>query len=761
MKVTGKADSILQGVSTQPPRARARGQCTEQINLRSNPVKGLTRRQPLIHKRTVLSDDTPHIYRVSSDNYNMILRENNSLVMYDVTKGTKSTILNSGNHPYITSGNLKYHTIGKETYVLNTDKKVLATKDSIDKSLMTYGLWAYVVTSGVPERKYTLKIKVGGNQYSSNFTPNNTAEQVQPGYIADNLRANFTSNITDLTVEGTSYTFSVGSINNVVYLQMKYSTGTTPIARPEVAVSIETSNASDLGYIVNNSVESVDKLPKVFLRPFIGLPVESSTDNFVVFQPTEASKGDKWIETSDIFQERTIDKTTMPHKIQLKENGSYELVPVEWDKRLSGNQDNNPLPEFVNKTITSIGLVHNRLVFTSDYSVSLSRTDDLHNFFRNTTLEVQDTDPVLLNTPISVGDDSIIEQTFMNSQVYFFSKAGQFLLKYQDFISPKTASLQTISTYTTLGVPASSGTTILFGSVSENTPVLRELTTLDQYGNVDVQSISNHAIGYIKGTLDTITASSDDNIALVQTSTENTLYVYEWVWQGAERILQAWSKWQFNDISIKYLNIIDSKVYILYSTGTGGNIQYNLGTVDLQHNDNAVYIDNQKKLTSDAAPADYDKSKQYIVSGETSRYPRNRLTVKSGTIQGFDQYCYIGNKITSTYTPTYPYYVDYLGKTTEDKLSLTGFYVRLNDTGDIKTSIKRDGYPDMDQNYGVHVGVDTLGKQNLFTGKISIDANGTVDDTTLDIYIDTHQPMNMTDLTYKAKLSKRHRTMRK
>lgn len=760
MKVTGTYDSILQGVSTQDSRSRSKGQCSEQINLRSNPVKGLVRRQPLIHLKNLLSTDSPYIYRLSAETYNMILRENNSLVMYNVLTGTKSTITGSLNNSYITSGVLKYQNIGNTVYVLNTSKVITSSKDTVNNSTVIYGLWAYSVLSGIPEREYNLTLRVAGTDYSASFTPSNTASSVQPGNIASQLSTSLGA-ISDITVAGTTYQFSVGSTNNVTHITMKYKSGTVPSSRPEVNVSLETSNAGSVGTIINNSVAGVEDLPNYFPRPFIGLPVDSKTGNAVFFTPTDASKGNKWEETSDVFQDRSLDSTTMPHRINLKADGTYELVSLSWDKRLAGDQDNNPLPEFVGSKITSIGLIHNRLVFTSDYSVAMSRTDDLHNFFRNTTLDVQDTDPVHLTTPITSGNDSIIDQVYMSSKIYFFSTAGQFVLQYKDMIAPSTTSLQAVSTYRTVGSPSSSGTTVLFGSVSENNPTVRELTVQDQFGNLDVQNISKHVTGYITGTLKNVISSSDDNIALVQTDSEDTVFVYEWFWQGAQRVLHSWSKWAFNDLNIKYLTIVDSVVYVVYTTGTGSSIDYNLGKLDLQYNLEAVYIDNQKTLLTNSAPSNFDSTKQYIISGSDSEYSNSRLTVKAGVIQSFDTSALVGNKITSSYVPTYPYYVDYNNKPTDDRLSITGFYARLNKTGDVQTTIKREGYADETHTYDIHIGKDKIGAENLYTGSLKLHGYGTIDDSKLTISISTHQPFEMTALSYQAKLYKRHRSMRR
>ena len=451
MKVTGTYDSILQGVSTQALKARSPGQCSEQINLRSNPVRGLVRRQPLIHMNNLLSADSPYVYRLSATAYNMILRESNSLVMYNVLTGTKATISGSLNNSYITSGVLKYQNIGNTVYVLNTNKVVTASKDTISNSTVIYGLWAYSVLSGMPDRSYQLTLRVNNTNYSASFTPSNSSSSVQPGNIATQLSTSLGS-IADITVDGTVYEFNVGATNNVTHITMKYKSGTVPSSRPAVNVSLETSNAGSVGTIINNSVAGVEDLPNYFPRPFIGLPVKSKTGNAVFFTPTDTSQGNKWEETSDIFQDRSLTSTTMPHRINLKADGTYELVALSWDKRLAGDQDNNPLPEFVGSNITSIGLIHSRLVMTSDYSVSMSRTDDLHNFFRNTTLDVQDTDPVHLTTPITSGNDSIIDQVYMNSKIYFFSTTGQFILQYKDMIAPSTTSLQSVSTYRTLSL---------------------------------------------------------------------------------------------------------------------------------------------------------------------------------------------------------------------------------------------------------------------------------------------------------------------
>lgn len=88
-----------------------------------------------------------------------------------------------------------------------------------------------------------------------------------------------------------------------------------------------------------------------------------------------------------------LDPSTMPHQlIKDATTGEYVFSQVDWAQRRSGNDENNPFAQFVNKEIKEICFHSSRLFLLSDGSIEASSSRDLTLFYLNDIDNVDESD---------------------------------------------------------------------------------------------------------------------------------------------------------------------------------------------------------------------------------------------------------------------------------------------------------------------------------------------------------------------------------
>ena len=106
----------------------------------------------------------------------------------------------------------------------------------------------------------------------------------------------------------------------------------------------------------------------------------------------------------------------------------FVLDKFDWKPRIAGNNDNNPLPNFVGRKITSLFYWKDRLGIVSGENVSLSRQSEYGQFHRTTTSHYDDLDAI----NISLIDEMVSPihhvMTFQE-YVLFFSTNSQFKIE--------------------------------------------------------------------------------------------------------------------------------------------------------------------------------------------------------------------------------------------------------------------------------------------------------------------------------------------
>ena len=259
----------------------------------------------------------------------------------------------------------------------------------------------------------------------------------------------------------------------------------------------------------------------------------------------------------------SLDYNTMPHQLVRMSDSTFLLSPIDWENRLVGDEKTNPEPSFIGKTINRALFYRNRLTFLSDENIVQSQSGDYFNFFVNTAMIVSDNDPIDI-AATSTSPCELHDAVPMKIGLILFSRDRQFLYgTTNDVLSPKTAKIETISTYdwnehirvvdmgVTLGFLSSSGKYSRFFELTnletnnapealEQSKIVSTMLPFDLDMPEPAQSKENTLLGFAK-------------------RGESIVYFYRYFNDGSKRLMSSWFKWEFRG-KLQY-HFIDKDIY--------------------------------------------------------------------------------------------------------------------------------------------------------------------------------------------------------
>jgi len=267
----------------------------------------------------------------------------------------------------------------------------------------------------------------------------------------------------------------------------------------------------------------------------------------------------------------------------------------DWAKREAGDDNTNPLPGFIDQSITSLFSFQDRLGFVSEGSVIFSGTGDYFNFFKTTVRDLIDSDPFTAAPNLTDGDSLKFAIPFERDLVLISNKA-QFTLKATEGLSPTTiAIVQSANVNNDIyAMPTVVGDNLFLSYSQEDTSGVTALKksarVADQY---DVIDTSLNTPGYLPRSPRRMAGSSKYNMLFYlddgsPTSTDNTdLYVYSWMDTSEGRPHSAWMKWTFGtDYQIHDIMMFGDRLYMLTDTNNMLCLEYI--DLDLTSEDNML-----------------------------------------------------------------------------------------------------------------------------------------------------------------------------
>ena len=386
------------------------------------------------------------------------------------------------------------------------------------------------------------------------------------------------------------------------------------------------------------SVNKLTDLPKdmpfdnVYVE-IIGTGDNTATNYFVKWN------GSAWEECLDPTADRgqlsnmpvKLDRTSLVGSL-----ATFTFNLVDWSLPRVGNEDNNPDPSFVGKTVQDLFFYKNRLGLASEDGVSLTETANYTNWYVSTATDILDTDVIDITLSSTQASKIYYAKPFNNS-LYMFTKYAQYELTHEGSFGPATVSLNNTTNYP-MAVevePVVVNNSLYFISNTDNRQQLREYVKTQ---NLNVKGIDLN-IGtptYLEKPIKYLVANGVLGYVLCCTD-DSTVYLYNYKEDGEERIQSAWNKWEtLSGVTVtankyEYHNI-ESKVLVFVQTPEGFRyhqlqLDYNIANSNVDTSSDGTTETEYPYEAKIVLPDYYPKVTEI-------KTPLNKVLIKKITIEG-------------------------------------------------------------------------------------------------------------------------------
>lgn len=802
-RVIGTQGRPIQGISQQPNKNRIQGQCTESINFRPDIVKGLRTRTGSVWVSLLDTieerDEVFHYRRDEVEEYFIVIPhakaapwvfDKNGVKHIVNTTQTAIDYLYSNQATFDVRNKIAHTTIADTTFLVNRDYKVLPSnsKSPIEKHQA-------VVYVQFMDYSQTQRVTLDGTVAASFLSPDGTAPEHKAA-IATNVVANNLFNGLN-TSSSSTYNFTLK--DNCIFIERKDGTDFT------LNVSDDAGGNNLFG--IKDYVTSVSELPPKAPNNMV-IQIRPKSGNEIEFYWLKSEQKDS--DSLDVYWKESVapdtvlgfNNLTMPVTLVRESftNGqaTFKLDHPTWGVREVGNASLNPDPSFVNSTIKSVGLFQNRLMFTSGETVTMSRSSEFFDFYKETTQTVLDTDPYEVYSDAE-NIVSLRDPLNFNGDLVFFTDTGQVVMSGQNIVTPsKPTPLQLASSFEVqpFGRPTSAGENIFFPFDYGQFSGIREYFVDSLTDTKRARPITDHVNQLIKGYIRHMASSTSLNTLAVQGSYERgTLYFYDWLWQGNEKVQSAWGKWQFPEgTDIRHFEFSGTELYMMYViNNTTHLVRFDLGdepdNIDVTGEDLNFSIDHKKRLVatrnasgifvlpnSDARKGISGNDVRLVQAGgyqddigvevafeEQADGSMNLIgdlaPVEENTID-----ILLGVKVEATYIPSNPYPKDQDGTATSglNRLQIGRFFVNYDVAGVCKSVVKDNLnrlrelplYPRIIGN-----GLNLIGFSPVSDGTFKIPVRAKSSEYQLTLSTESVIPLQIRELEFEANYSVRGRNI--
>lgn len=641
-RAQGSYGRLLQGISQQPAAVRLPGQGTEQINMVPDVVDGLKSRMGTKHVARLgnpvsLNAAVYHYNRGDDlEEYFMILQSAASLLIYD-KRGNLCNITYQNNLPGYLSEisnprlDTQFMTIGDTTFLLNRKKSVgvrAAKSPVVGGQAIVFSAFGQFATpykiliDGVLVAEY--KTKDGSNAATD-------TETIKTEWISTQLYDNFLTNTAAMALYNVTR-------NGTTLVISRKDGGTNFTVTTE-----DGAKGKDL-VAIKYKVASTDLLPS---RAPVGYKVQISPNGskpesryWLEAEPAEGNLV-SWKETIGPDVDLGMDKQTLPYVIERTNIvggvAQFTVRQGDWEDRRVGDDLTNPLPSFADSTspqkISGMFMVQNRMCFMSGEAVVMSRTSRFFDFFRFSAISALDTDPIDIYSDASEVYD-LRHALSMDGGTVLFSNKAQFIIPGDKPLTKANAIMRPATSFEVNNnvKPVLTGEAIMFATTEGAFSGVREFYTDSITDAKKAQPITSHVNRLIEGNIIRMVSSSNINrIFAIADQNPNRVYVYDWLWQGTDKVQSAWHKWEWpashSVLSMFYsneiLHVLINRVEGLYLETMDMGDPLTDGLVD------RVRMDRRVELTMTYNPT----SSEWVSSGIPYMIPNPELAeavIKTG-----------------------------------------------------------------------------------------------------------------------------------
>ena len=572
---TGSTGALIQGVSQQPEFQRLPGQAWEQINWSSSASDGLTRRggTELLAKIPAVNPENAAIYhyeRGDDEEYLVVIEQGGNLRVFDkdwverTVSVTNPDYLNTGIVP---SEEISFHTIADVTFIANRVKPIA---ESTTKSPGRNPEAIVHCKKGNYSRNYIVSVtwtKIDDTPVNTTITyttrdSSDAAHEVD--ISADNIATELYTGLNAALTSAEGWTVTMKG--SAIIIQR--------IGHGEFTIGGHDGNNEQDMIVLTKHVAKYTDLPNRCVDGYVIEVTGKSGDDFNNYwlkfnedPESEEGKG-KWKESLAPNLIEGVDPETMPHILLRKADGTFKFGPAVdgfdedlpnmdgWIPRRCGDDASNPQRSFIGFGVNDIGTFQDRLVLLVDENVIMSRSRDYFNFYKETATTNNKADPIDLASSENLVS-TLRRMVLFNKSLVVFSDNTQFVIDGSEAIDNDTVALPATSSFDSelLASPVPSGTNVFFPTAYGEFAGIREFFIEQQTDNTTATLNTQQVDRYLAGQVVKMAASTNLNILMCQTNADKqTVYVYEYYWQGNKKVQSSWSKWTFsNDVVGMYI----------------------------------------------------------------------------------------------------------------------------------------------------------------------------------------------------------------
>lgn len=575
MSVSGTLGSLLQGVSQQPAHIRNDGQVTEQVNMVSDVVRGLTSRPASdLQAYNVTATAGLSFRNVIMEQERFQIGFNTGVLELVSEAGASMTVTPDASTLNYIGSNMEVYVYDNVAYLLNRDKITAMSAVTTAQEALVATDEGYVVALG-GQFSHTYKIileDVGGTKYTGTYTaPDGTttgdAAKTAATYIADRLKLSLAPAV------GVNATVTVsGAVIRITGLA-------------DLKITVEDGSSGDVLRAQTNTAKNTEDLSPLAVHGTLVRVVGITGDEDDYWMRFDIEGGTvgagfgsagvwrEWYNPSEVSQ---YDLTTMPHILTKTGATTFTLSQAAWAGRRVGDATTNPVPEFIGSSLRDLNGFQSRLVFIAGPRVVMSRTNEPLDFFKKSATTEVDDDPIsIMSTAAREFELEWIVP--FDRDLIIFADSSQFLITGSIALAPANASLvQTTNFEMGKGArPASTGRTLLFPFEQGGFAGVKEFFSSSSVDASDAASITQVQDEYMPGKIVNLTASTNFSFVIAQTddaASANVLFVHQYYWEGNKKAQASWSKWEL-PYAVTNVFFAGSDVHVLMYDITLGYIQ--------------------------------------------------------------------------------------------------------------------------------------------------------------------------------------------
>lgn len=770
----GAIGGTLQGVSQQSPTERLAGQCSEQVNMLSDPVTGVRRRPSTEYVGTltelgVISSSELFTAVYEAVGGAQLLAINPATGAWAVRDTSTGLTVHSGVDTYFIApyaSALQSVSLGGVLYLVNTDtpiQTVASNAGKLDPSTTGF----YFVRSGSFSKAYAVQVRIGTTEYTAEYiTPDGTnvgdAAKAVPERITMELRDR-------LLTAG-------------VPAGYMHRTGATLFIQAPSGPVVVTSDSGS-SYILASTSSNVPL--ETDLPPYLD-PVADGTlcsvgtgaQSIVWYQYKDSSR--TWIEAGSYGG-----PTGLTPASKLRKLDASGLTVFDLEGRLAGDDTTNESPAFVRDgVITGIGVYQGRLVILSGAYLSASASGKPARFYRSTVTSL------LASDRIDIASGSAQNATFrqaiqFNRDLVLLGDTVQAVVPAsQTLLTPDNASIVLTSDVVcdTKVRPTSTMQTLLYPAPrsAEYAAVLELVPSQYTSSQYLTQDITTHIPKYLNGRIRLAAGATSAGMAVFGvTGNAQTLVVHQYHFTSEGKVQQAWHRWEF-PYPILSVEFTRTGMYLLTKVANSAVLLFmdvRVGGAGLT-GEQSAFVDAYAPITlvngQAAIPTHllgFDVSDMALVrsSGPMLGEELGILSVSGGTLVSVVPVdaagLWLGVRYTSLYTPTPPVLRDQNGIAIgTERVGLLRYILNTQNTGEFYVRV-------LDRTRGVDYTekVSAVPMNSPFLapdaavradrGSVTIPCRTTAESTELSLYTKACAELNVLTLEYILKHNQRRRRL--